>query len=157
MRVVLLWMYRGNSRENRREQIGQWNDPPFELVEVDPKLGWSRAIQSVPADTDICVLWSDDDKPIGRDFMRQMTYPLISGEDFGASMHFWSGNAISVLGSVLQDAHIKDSEIGGSSVLRLLLQMLDTTDKGPTGRIHVALSSTEKLAPMSMEPVGYLC
>ena len=157
MRVTLLWMYRGTDPETRREQMAQWNDPPFDLIEVDPKLGWSRAIQTVPTDTGICILWSDDDKPVGRDFIRQMTHPLISGEDFGASMHFWSGNAVSVLGSVLHDAHIKDSEIGGSSVLRLLVQMLDTTEKSPTGRIHVALSSTEKLAPMSMEPVGYPC
>src|SRR5437867_3171950 len=111
-RVTLLWMYRGNNAETRREQIGQWNDPPFELIEVDPKLGWSRALQSVSTETDICVLWSDDDKPIGRDFLRQMTYPLKSGEDFGASMHFWSGNAVSVLRSVLPATHVKEVEIG---------------------------------------------
>ena len=150
-------MYRGNQLEARREQIGQWTDTPFTLMEVDPKLGWGRALQAVPVETDICVLWSDDDKPIGRDFLRQMTYPLTAGEDFGASIHFWSGNAVSVLRSVLPATHIKESEIGGSSVLRLLVQMLDTTEMNPNGRIHVALSSTERLAPMSMEPVGYPC
>src|SRR5438094_2227172 len=138
-RVTLLWMYRGNNAEARREQIGQWNDPHFELIEVDAKVGWGRALQSVPAETDICVLWSDDDKPISPDFLRQMTYPLMSGEDFSASMHFWSGNAISVLRSVLPAAQVKDSEIGGSSVLRLLVQTLDATEMNPNGRIHVAL------------------
>jgi hypothetical protein len=150
-------MYRGNNVESRREQIGQWSDPPFKLIEADPKAGWHRAIESVPAETEICVLWSDDDKPIGRDFLRQMMLPLTSGAGFGASMHFWSGNAVSVLKSLLDDARIKESENGTQSLLKLLVPMLAATEKGPSGRVHLALSSTEKLAPMTVEPVGYPC
>jgi hypothetical protein len=155
--VALLWMYRGGNATTRREQICQWNDADFELVEVDPKLGWGHAIQSVPSETEICILWSDDDKPVGRDFVRQMTQPLTSGEDFSAVMHFWAGNAVSVLKTVLDEASINEAESGSQSVLRLLVQTLDTVDKGPNGRVHLALSSTERLAPLSMEPVGFPC
>ena len=156
-KVTLLWMYRGGNAALRRQQISQWNHGDFELVEVNPNLGWGHAIQSVPDETDICVLWSDDHKPIGPDFLREMTNPLISGEDFGAAMHFWSGNAVSVLKTVLDDMPINDTQPGSQSLLKIIVQMLDTVDKGPNGRVHLALSSTEKLAPLSMEPVGYPC
>ncbi len=155
--VTLLWMYQGGNAAIRRDQICQWGEADFELLEVDPKLGWGHAIQSVSDETEICILWSDDDKPVGRDFLRQMTQPLTSGEDFGAVMHFWAGNAVSVLKSVLNEASIKEDQSGSQSVLRLLVQTLDTVDKGPSGRVHLALSSTERLAPLSMEPVGFPC
>jgi hypothetical protein len=155
--VALLWMYRGANAAMRREQISQWKGKNFELVEVNPGLGWGHAIQSVRDQTDICVLWSDDDKPVGPDFLREMTQPLISGEDFGAAMHFWSGNAVSVVKSVLDEASINDVQPESQSLLKIIVQMLDTVGRGPNGRVHVALSSTERLAPLSMEPVGYLC
>ena len=151
--VALLWMYRGKNAEARREQIQEWNHPGLEILEADPKRGWSTAIQSIPKEAGICIFWVDDDKPVDRDFLRQMTQPLIAGEDFGAAMHFWSGNAVSVMKYVLDACHIKDDP-AEHSLLKLLVPMLDAADKGPGGRVHLALSSTEKLAPMSMEPVG---
>jgi hypothetical protein len=154
--VSLLWMYRGDNAAARREQISQWGDADFEIVEVN-HLGWGHAIQSLRNDTEICILWSDDDKPVGSDFLRQMTQPLISGEDYGASMHFWSGNAVSVLKTALDETPMKDIQAGSQSLLKIIVQMLDTVDKGPNGRVHVALSSTERLAPLSMEPVGFPC
>jgi hypothetical protein len=154
--VALLWMYRGGNAATRREQICQWN-VDFELVEVDPNLGWGHAIKSVPNETEICILWSDDDKPVGSDFLRQMTQPLASEEDFGAVMHFWAGNAVSVLKTVLDEGSVKDAPSESHSVLRLLVEMLDTVEKGPNGRVHLALSSTERFAPLSMEPVGFPC
>src|SRR4029077_18883637 len=115
------------------------------------------AIQTVREETDIYILWSDDDKPVGHDFLREMTQPLISGEDFGAAMHFWSGNAVSVFKTVLDNVPIDNVEPGSQSLLKIIVQMLDTADKGPNGRVHIALSSTERLAPLSMETVGYPC
>ena len=155
--VALLWMYRGGNAAKRREQISQWADADFQLVEVNPSLGWDHAIQTVRDETDIYILWSDDDKPVGHDFLREMTQPLISGEDFGAAMHFWSGNAVSVLKTVLDNAPIDDIQPGSQSLLKIIMQTLDTADKGPNGRVHIAISSTERLAPLSMEPVGYPC
>jgi hypothetical protein len=153
--VTLLWMYIGKDAEARREQIRRWDYPDFELVEADPELGWYRAVQDVTSDSGICVFWMDDDKPVGADFLHQMTQPLMSRADFGAVMHFWSGNAVSVLKEILDASAIKEVQPGGTSLLTLVVPMLDATDKGPSGRVHLALSSTERLAPLSMEPVGF--
>lgn len=155
--VTLLWMYRGENIAARREQIAQWSDAGFELVELNPGLGWGHAIKALRDDTDICILWSDDDKPVGPGFLREMTEPLITGEDFGAAVHFWSGNAVSVLKTVLDEAHISELQAGSHSLLKLIVQMLDRVDRQPNGRVHLALSSTERLAPLSMETVGYPC
>ena len=153
--VALIWMYQGKSPAARREQIERWDYPNFKVVEVDSKLSWSGAIQAVAEQTEVCVFWVDDDKPIGRDFLHEMTKPLIAGEDLRAVMHFWSGNAISVLKTMLDASPIEDDQLAGHSLLKMLLPMLDATDKGPSGRVHLAFSSTERLAPLSMEPVGF--
>ena len=153
--IALLWMYQGQNASARREQIEGWNYPNCEVVVADPQHGWSRAIESVAPKTDICIFWMDDDKPVGRDFLHEMTRPLAAGEDLSAVMHFWSGNAVSILKTVLDSSPIKDDQPGTYSLLKLLVPMLDVTAKGPNGRLHLALSSTERLAPLSMEPVGF--
>ena len=151
--VSLLWMYAGKNPDARREQIRQWKYPNLELVEADA--GWSRAIRRVHPETEICIFWLDDDKPVGRNFLQQMTHPLTSYGDFRPVMHFWSGNAISILKTTLDASPVRDDPHGTSSLLGLLVPMLDKTEKGATGRVHLALSSTERLAPLSMEPVGF--
>lgn len=153
--VALLWMYEGKNTEARREQIRAWEYKNLELIEADPKAGWKNAIRALPEETSICIFWIDDDKPVGGDFMSQMIEPLVSPEGFGPVMHFWSGNAVAVKKEVLDAALITYDEAGCRSLLRLLMPMLDASDKGPNGRIHLALSSTERLAPLSMEPVGF--
>src|SRR2546421_9631427 len=100
-KVALLWMYTGKNAVARREQIEGWNHARLEIVQADPKRGWCAAIQSLPKEAEICIFWMDDDKPVEGDFLRQMTHPLVAGEDFGAAMHFWSGNAVSVMKYVL--------------------------------------------------------
>jgi hypothetical protein len=153
--VTLLWMYTGKDAERRRHQIQGWGYPDLEVLEADPELGWYRAIQNLTGETDICVFWMDDDKPVGPHFLHQMVQPLMSHEDSGAVMHFWSGNAVSVLREILDASSIKGVQPEGTSLLKLLVPMLDATDKGPSGRLHLALSSTERLAPLSMDPVGF--
>jgi len=69
-------------------------------------------------------------------------------------MHFWSGNALSIPKKMLDESPIDDDQAGLQSLLRLLLPVLDITEKESRGRIHLAFSSTERLAPMSMEPLG---
>jgi hypothetical protein len=152
--VALLWMYAGKDPEARRKQIEEWNYPKLAIVKVDRRTGWNHAVQDVAPQTDICIFWLDDDKPVGRDFLSQMTRPLTSGGDFSPVMHFWSGNAISVLKKTIDSSPLRD-DYPGSSLLSLLVPMLDHTDKGPSGRVHLALSSIERLAPLSMEPVGF--
>ena len=81
----------------------------------------------------------------------------MSSEDFGPVIHFWSGNAISVTKELVDALPLTDHEPGVHSLLKLLMPMLDATDRGPNGRIHLALSSIERLAPLSLEPVGFPC
>ena len=144
--VALIWMYKGKNAEARRQVVEQLEYPDFRIVET---------IQSIPKDADVCVFWMDDEKPVGRDFIDQMTRPLIAGKDLRAVMHFWSGNAISIPKSLLDASAIEDPQAGVQSLLQLLLPALDAADKQPNGRVHLAFSSTERLGPVTLEPVGY--
>ena len=153
--VTLLWMYTGKNAAARRRQIQEWGHANLAVVEADPSLGWCRAVQAAKRETDIYVFWMDDDKPIGHDFLNQMIQPLILRADFGVVMHFWSGNAVSVLKKTLDAAPINDDLAGGPSLLKLLVPMLDAADRRSGGRVRLALSSTERLAPITMDPVGF--
>jgi hypothetical protein len=144
--VALIWLYRGKNAAARREEIEKFDYPKFSIV---------TTIADIPANTDLCVFWMDDEKPVARNFIAEMTKPLIAGEDFRAVMHFWSGNAISLPKTLLDATAIDDDQSGVQSLLGLLLPVLDVTEKGPSGRVHLAFSSTERLAPMAMEPVGF--
>src|SRR5947207_3195518 len=153
--VTLLWMYTGKNAAARRRQIQGWCHTNLAVVEADPRVGWCAAIQAANRETDIYVFWMDDDKPIGHDFLNQMIQPLIVRAEFGVVMHFWTGNAVSVLKKTLDAAPLKDDQARGSSLLKLLLPILDAADRKSGGRVSLALSSTERLAPITMEPVGF--
>ena len=143
--VTLIWMFQGKNAAARREEIGKFDYPKLTVVST---------IADIPVNTDLCIFWKDDEKPVARNFIKEMTKPLIAGDDFRAVMHFWSGNAISLPKTLLDEADI-DDQTGVHSLLGLLLPVLDVSEKGPSGRIHLAFSSTERLAPMAMEPVGF--
>ena len=153
--VALLWMYQKANASERLAHIRSFDYPEFAVIEVGEKGLWSSAIQSISPEAEVCVFWVDDDKPVGKDFLQQMTTPLVTTKDLRAVMHFWSGNALSLPKKMLDASPIGDNEAGIQSLLRLLLPVLDATGKEPHGRIHVAFSSTERLAPLSMEPVGF--
>ena len=138
-------MYRGKDAPARRQQIEQMDYPSFEIVEAG---------QTVPEEAEVCVVWVDDDKPIAKDFLDQMTKPLIASEDLRAVMHFWAGNAISLPRNMLDESAIHQGS-GVQSLLGLLMPSLDSAAKRPNGRLHLAFSSTERLAPLSMDPVGF--
>lgn len=153
--VALIWMYQGRNPLARRSTIEEFAYPDFELIEVGREGAWTRALQAIPARAEVCVFWVDDDKPIGRDFLEQMTKPLVAEKDLRAVMHFWSGNALSVSKDMLDGSSIEDDHSSIQSLLKLLLPVLDSAEKPPHGRLHIAFSSTERLAPLSMEPVGF--
>src|SRR4051812_11223918 len=144
--VALIWMYQGKNPAERRQEIEAFDYPDFKVV---------GRIREVPAHADVCIFWMDDDKPVSRNFINEMTKPLIMEDGFKAIMHFWSGNAISLPKSMLEDSAFSD-EGNMYSLLKLLIPVLDTTEKQPNGRIHVAFSSTERLAPLTLEPVGFV-
>lgn len=148
--VALIWMYRGKNAANRRAEIEAFDYPNYKVVDN---------IGDMPANTDLCIFWMDDDKPVTRHFIAQMTAPLIAGKEFRAVMHFWSGNAISIPKKMIDSAGVGadrgTDKTSVQSLLKLLLPVLDISDKGPASRLHLALSSTERLAPLSMEAVGF--
>jgi hypothetical protein len=150
--VALIWLYQGKNAPARLAQIKDFDYPEFEVIDAGRDGEWSRALQVVSAKTEICVFWVDDEKPVGKDFLRQMTQPLIAGEDLRAVMHFWAGNAMSIPKRTLDASPIEADQAGIQSLLRLLLPALDVREK--RCRLHLAFSSTERLAPLSMEPVG---
>jgi hypothetical protein len=142
--VALIWRYGGTDVARRRAEIEQFDYPDCRVVE---------AVQDVPPDAEICILWRDDDKPVTKRFISEMTNPLIVEDKFRAAMHVWSGNAISLPKKMLDDSGFKD----GSNVyllLKMLVPVVDKSRKEPGRRIHVAFSSTERLAPLALEPVG---
>jgi hypothetical protein len=142
--VALIWLYRGKYPEARRAEIAAFDYPNFGVVE---------ATKDIPDQTELCVFWIDDDKPVSRNFIREMANPLLAGEEFRAVMHFWSGNAISLPRSIL-DASFDGRKTDVQSLLRLLPPVIDAADKGPNGRAHIAFSSTERLAPLTVDAVG---
>ena len=144
--VTLIWMYQGKNAAERREEIKGFDYPNFTVV---------SGIREIPAQADLCVFWMDDDKPVAQNFIHEMTKPLIAGEDFRAVMHFWSGNAMSLPKKMLDATALEQGQESVHSLLHLLLPVLDVTEKGTNGRAHLAFSSTERLAPLSMEPVGF--
>ena len=144
--VALIWMYRGKNAATRRAEIEAFDYPNYGIFE---------SVSDVPANTDLCIFWMDDDKPVSRNFISEMTSPLIAGEDFRAVMHYWSGNAISLPKTLLDSRGFHSDGSQVQSLLKLLLPVLDAGDKGPTGRQHLAFSSTERLAPLSIDVVGF--
>ena len=148
-------MYQGKDSPARLEQIAAFDYPNFEVIEVQKSGAWSKAIESIPAHTNVCIFWIDDDKPVGKDFLKQMTRPIVATDELKAIMHYWSGNALSVPKDLLDASPLGDATSPVQSLLRLLLPVLDSAEKQPNGRLHVAFSSTERLAPMSMEPLGF--
>ena len=152
--VALIWIYQGKDAAARRRQIEAFDYQDFELIEAGKDKPWSQAIQAIPSGTDVCIFWMDDDKPVGRNFLTEMTRPL-ANKDLHAVMHYWSGNAFSVPKSMLRAFSLtQDDPAAVPSLLRLMLPVLDAAQPQTNGRIHLAFSSTERFAPLSMEPVG---
>ena len=153
--VALIWMYQGKDAARRKGEIEGFDYPEFEVIEVGKERAWSQAVRAVPKDTDVCVFWIDDDKPVGTGFLKEMTQPL-TNKDLHAVMHYWSGNAFSLPKNMLEAFSLtQDNPAAVPSLLQLLLPVLDAAEPRPDGRIHLAFSSTERLAPLSMEPVGF--
>jgi hypothetical protein len=143
--VTLVWLYQGKNADARRAEIETFDYPNFDIV---------TNVKDIPRQAELCIFWMDDDKPVSRSFIREMTNPLIAGEEFRAVMHFWAGNAISLPQSMLDAAALNGQKADVQSLLKLLLPVIDVAEKGPDGRAHIAFSSTERLAPLSLDAVG---
>jgi hypothetical protein len=153
--VALIWFYRGKDASARKREIENFDYGDFEVIEVNEARPWSHAIKAISDETEVCIFWVDDDKPVSKSFLKEMTQPL-ANQELRAVMHYWSGNAFSLPKDMLNAFSLtQDNPSAVPSLLQLLLPVLDTAEPQLNGRIHLAFSSTERLAPLSMEPVGF--
>jgi hypothetical protein len=147
-------MYQGRDPEKRRKAIAELAYPCVNVIKPDPSQSLEQLTRLMAPDSDVCVFWADDDKPVSPDFLRQMVEPLIAEGTLRAAMHLWSGNAVAMPRTALEAVEVGEFQLLGSSFMKLALLFLDVGSAVQGVRAHVAFSSTERLAPMCAEPVG---
>ena len=150
-KLTVIWMYHGEEPETRRNTIDSLDYPSFTVVRTDGAMTLSQLSSGVPEGTEVCVFWADDGKPIGPNFLREMVRPL---NDSQMDMHLWSGNALAMPCSTLHAIGSGDFVFKVGAFLKLALLYLDASFASRGRRAHVTFSTTERLSPMSAEPVG---
>ncbi len=155
--LTLVWMYQGRDPENRRQTIKELDYPQVEIISPERAQSLGHLMELLSPDSEVCVFWADDDKPVGPDFLRRMVEPLLGEDSARAAMHLWSGNAVAIARAALESVQAREFQILGNSFMNLALLLLDVGSASDGVRSHVAFSSTERLAPMCAEPVGRVC
>lgn len=153
-KLSLIWIYDGADAESRRAVIDTFDYPEVELIPVQGKQSLAHLISRVSEDSDICVFWADDGKPVSPHFLSEMVQPL---REAGADMHLWSGNALALSRARLHSVPEGEFVFKVDTFMKLTLMFLDAgigSVGAPERRAHVAFSSTERLAPMCGDPVG---
>jgi hypothetical protein len=155
--LTLVWMYQGQDLESRRQTIETLDYPGVDVVTPERTHSLEHLTDLMSPDSEVCVFWADDDKPVSPDFLRRMVEPLVAEGAVRAEMHLWSGNAVAMPRSALEAVQVGQFQILGNSFMKLALLFLDVGSAAQGMRAHVAFSSTERLAPMCAEPVGRVC
>ena len=70
-------------------------------------------------ESEVCVFWSDDGKPVGADFLRLMVRPLLASDESSTLMHLWSGNAVAMRRAALESVQKGIFRLVGNSFLSL--------------------------------------
>jgi hypothetical protein len=120
-------MYKGEDRLRRRQQIERLDYPGFEIVEVPSHSSWSEELKNVSPSSELYVLWVDDDKPVTKNFLQEMTRPLYDGESSPATMHFWSGNALTTPRAVMTQT-LAQQWAGEKLLMRLIMPVIDAVN-----------------------------
>jgi hypothetical protein len=151
-------MYDGKDEKERLSAIYSLAYPEFDVVIADGKQTLLELGTHIPDDSEICVFWADDGKPVGPNFLREMVQPLTLDDDGATSalpdMHLWSGNALAMTCGTFYDVGNDDFVFKTSSFMKMALRFLDASNSLRGRKAQVAFSSTERLAPMCAEPVG---
>jgi hypothetical protein len=155
--LTLVWMYQGTDPEARRQAIAALDYPQVDVIQPGSDHSIDHLSDLMSADSEVCVFWADDEKPVSRDFLRRMVEPLIAEGPSRAAMHLWSGNAVAMPRSALRTVQAGEFEVLGNSFMKLALLFLDVGSAAQGVRAHVAFSSTERLAPLCAEPMGRVC
>src|SRR5678815_514391 len=93
-------MYEGEDSANRLKSIESLDYPDFTVVVARGTQTLLELGTHIPDNSEICVFWADDGKPVGPNFLREMTQPLLLDSETASSrmpeMHLWSGNALAM-------------------------------------------------------------
>ena len=132
--------------------------PEFDVIVSDGTQTLSELGAALSDDSEICVFWADDGKPVGPRFLREMVQPL-SQDDEGdvaelPDMHLWSGNALAMTCGTFYDVGNDDYVFQKSTFMKMALRFLDASYNMRGRKAQVTFSSMEQLAPMCAEPVG---
>jgi hypothetical protein len=153
--IAVIWMHNGKDSQSRLGEISRLNYSDLEVLSVDASVGMKTIFELLSPTAKICVFWADDNKPVAPDFLKEMVRPLcVEGAD-RAVMHYWAGNALAIPKQVLDTSGVLEFATTAASMLKMLVSLLDGIHKVAGTRVQVAFSSTERLAPMTMEPVGF--
>ncbi len=142
----------------RRSAIHSLDYPEFNVVIADGTQTLLELGTHIPDDSELCVFWADDGKPVGPNFLREMVQPLMLNDDDAGSappdMHLWSGNALAMTCGTFYDVGNDDFVFKMSSFMKMALRFLDASYNLRGRKAQVTFSSIERLAPMCAEPVG---
>jgi hypothetical protein len=153
-KVTLVWMYEGSDLEGRRKTIDTLDYPDFEVITPDEAQSLEHLTELMSPDSEVCVFWSDDAKPVGPDFLERMVRPLYGEGRAATVMHLWSGNAVAMRRAGLESVQRGIFRLVGNSFMKLAIFFLEVGSEVRGVRAQVTVSSTEQLAPLCREPVG---
>jgi hypothetical protein len=154
-KLTLVWMYEGSAPVTRRNIIEAQDYPDFEVITPDETHSLEHLTDLMAPDSEVCIFWSDDGKPVGPDFLRRMVQPLYSGTQ--PMLHLWSGNAVAMQRAGLEAVQKGIFRLVGNSFMKLAIFFLEVGSDVRGVRAQIAVSSTEQLAPICREPYGRVC
>jgi hypothetical protein len=73
-------MYEGDDPELRRKSVVALDYPHVEVISPDKAYPLEHLVDLMSPESEICVFWSDDGKPVGADFLKLMVRPLVSND-----------------------------------------------------------------------------
>lgn len=156
-KLTLVWMYEGDDLEARRKAVEALDYPEVDLISPDKSYPLDQLADLMAPDADICVFWSDDDKPVGSDFLKQMVRPLLADEQPPPLMHLWSGNAVAMRREALESVQKGIFRLVGNSFMKLAIFFLEVGSESRGARAQVVVSTTEQLVPLAGETFGRVC
>lgn len=150
-------MYEGQDLDDRRKTVLGLEYPDVEVINPDTEYPLEHLIDLMSEDSEICVFWSDDGKPVSAEFLKLMVEPLLKQNEPPILMHLWSGNAVAMRREALEAVQKGMFRVVGSSFMKLAVFFLEIGSEVRGTRSQVIVSPTEKLAPLCAEHIGRVC
>ena len=157
-KLTLFWLYDGDDAESRLASIYSLDYPGFKVVIAKGTQTLLELGTHIANDSEICIFWADDGKPVGPNFLREMVQPLTQDDENVnvalPDMHLWSGNALAMTCGTFYDVGNDEFIFKTNSFMKMALRFLDASNNLRGRKAQVTFSSVERLAPMCAEPVG---